>query len=260
MYWRTNEFERRADMALTETARGTVTNQAGATTCDVSPSSNCTAGALVLLAVSYDNAGTNGADPFSSITDTHSNTWTSRVAVLNDPGAANEGLVLRLFETYQDAGQLNTSDTVTLTFSTSVTAKVCTFTQLSGSTGTPTYVASGTATGTSSTPSITTDSIASGDYVFGATGQEGGGAQTGDSDTTNGSWSAQQHVVTNLTGVGNQGITTQGKVTTGTGTQSYDTTINNTRDWAILWAQYTEVTTSLSPTRSLSIPPAIICM
>lgn len=246
-------------MALTATDRGTSFGESSATTFAVSPSSNFTAGTLVLFAVSYDNAGTNGADPYSSIADTAGNTWVSRLDVLNDPGAANEGLVVRLFETYQTAGTLTTGSTITITFSTSVTAKVGTLTQLAGSVGTPTYVTGATGTGSSSTPSITTGSITSGDYVFGATGQEGGGTQTGDSDTTNGSWSAQQWVVTNLTGNTNQGITTQGKVTTGTGAQTYNTTINTTRDWSILWAQYTETPASVV-VRSLSIPPAIVCM
>lgn len=232
-------------MALTATDRGTAFHETSSTTFTLSPSSNCTAGKLVLLAISVDNSGTDGADPYSSISDTAGNTWTPRLNVLNDPGTANNGLALRLFETYQNGGQLTTSVVVTVSFGgTSTIAKVGTFTELSGSTGTPTYVTGGTSTGTSAAPSITTGSITSGDYVFGATGQEGGGAQTGDSDTTNGTWSTQQHVVTNLTGTTNQGITTQGKVTTGTGTQSYDTTINTSRDWAILWAQYTEASSS----------------
>ena len=247
-------------MALTETARGTTFHDTSSTTFTLSPSSNCTAGKLVLLAISVDNSVTGGGDPYSTISDTAGNTWTPRVDVLNDPGTANAGLALRLFETYQDGGQLTTSVVVTVDFGgTATIAKVGTFTELSGSVGTPTYVASGSGTGTSSTPSITTDSITSGDYVFGATGQEGGGTQTGDSDTTNGPWSTQQHVVTNLTGTGNQGITTQGKVTTGTGAQTYNTTINTSRDWAILWAQYTEVTKSLEA-KQISIPPAIMCM
>lgn len=231
-------------MALSQNNRGTNQNGTAGLTFTLSPATNCTAGALLLFAVAYDNAATNGADPYSSIADGHGNTWTSRLNVLNDPGASNEGTVLRLFESYQNVSTLTTSSVITVTFSTNVTAKVATLTELIGSTGTPTYVTGATATGTSATPSITTGSITSGNYVFGVTSQEGGGAQTGDSDTTNGTWSTQQHTVTLLTGVANQGITTQGKVTTGTGAQSYDTTINNTRDWCILWAEYNEVAAS----------------
>lgn len=194
-----------------------------------------------MLAVAYDNSVTGGGDPFTEISDDIGNLWTPRLEVLNDPGAANAGLVLRLWETEQNVGALVITSIITLSFSPNVGARVATLTELTANNGHITYVTGGTGTGNSSTPSIVTGTIPSGDYVFGATGQEGGGVQTGDSDTTNGSWSTQQHTVTTGTGDANQGITTQGKVVTGSGTQTYNTTINAARDWAILWAQYTEI-------------------
>ena len=247
-------------MTITYTDRGTAVSESSSTTLAVKVSSNCTAGAVVLLSISYDNAGTNGADPFSSITDTHGNTWTTRIAALNDPGAANEGLCVRLFETSQDVTALQTTDTVTITFSTSTTAKVCTFAEATSNIGTVVYSASGSTAGTGASPTITSDSLATGTLIVGMTGQEGGGTQTGDSDTTNGNWSTQQWVVTALAGVANQGITTQGKVVTGAGTQTYNTTINTSRDFIIAWASYTEVARSFAVASGPSIPMPIMCM
>src|ERR1051326_8772503 len=112
-------------MALSGTDRGqNSTNTAGQTSLALSPASNFNAGKMAVLCVAYDNAGSGGSDPFSSISDTKGNTWTPRQNVLNDPGAASAGQCLRIFTTMQDVGTLTTGDTITVSFgSTTVAAR-----------------------------------------------------------------------------------------------------------------------------------------
>jgi len=248
-------------MALTATDRGTVVGDKSSTSFRISPSSNFTAGTVAVLSITIDNSGTGGADPYLSISDTNSNTWSSRVSSLRDPGASNEGVAVRLFDTNQLGGQITTGTVITVSLTDGTVAKTAVLWELSGSTGTPTYESGGSANGTSTSPSVTTTSIPSGDAIIGVVGVEGITTVTEDTDTSDGVWSSQQtEATTTLSTTENMRIASQTKVVTGTATQTYNPTLSASRDWAILWAQYTEVTTSLSPTRSLSIPPAIICM
>lgn len=123
-------------MALSASGKGSGGNATGATSIGIVPTSNCTDGALLILAIGYDNAGTNGSDPYSSISDDSGNTWTVGAYALCDPGAANAGVAFRLFYSYQDVATLTTSSTITVSFgSTSVTNKRWTLTQLTAATG-----------------------------------------------------------------------------------------------------------------------------
>lgn len=231
-------------MALTGTDRGSGSRNTGSeTSYSITPGSNLTAGALAILCVSYDNSASSGADPFSSISDTKSNTWTSRRNVLNDPGAANAGNCLRIFTTNQNGGTLTTSDTITVSFGSNTTvARAYTLMEFTSNTGTPIYKTGGSTTGSSTTPSITTSSIISGQAVVGAMGAEGATTITGDTDTTNGSWSTSQSATIGSGLTGCQ-INSQRKVTTGTGTQTYNLTITSA-DWGIAWISIAESITS----------------
>lgn len=231
-------------MTLTVTNRGTAQDKA-AGSLSITPASNCTAGALLLLAVSYDNSGASGADPFVGVTDTSGNTWTTRLNELNDPGSANAGVAFRLFESTQNAGTLTTSSTITVNVGLSTTAKAATLTELTGTLGVATYVTGASATGSGASPSITTGTITSGNVVFGAVGRENDTAMTADSDTTNGSWSTAQ--LTNTTGGSvdtNQSVISQAKVVTATATQTYNVS-GGVQEWCILWAEYTETVTGI---------------
>lgn len=158
---------------------------------------NCTAGAMVLYAICYENSGTNGADPFNTISDSLGNTWESLHNALVDPGAANAGVATRLFMTYQNAGTLTTSSTITIDFGAfNVQYKAYTFTEFR--TLLPgyiiKYVQGGTDTATATTANtITSPAIPAGHCVFVASGSEDiSGSQAGDADTTRGEWSTFQ--------------------------------------------------------------------
>src|SRR5262245_65793303 len=110
-------------MALTGTSRGQGSHNTSATSFTLSPASNLGVGTLAVLVVAYDNSGTNGADPFSSVTDSLGNTWVSRQQALHDPGAANAGCTLAIVTTAQTVAVLSTTDTITVTFTSNTTAK-----------------------------------------------------------------------------------------------------------------------------------------
>ena len=227
-------------MALSGADRGTGGDNTAATTLAVVPASNFTAGAMAVLKVAYDNAGSGGSDNYSSISDNHGNTWTSRQNVLNDPGAANAGTCLRIFTCGQNIATLTTSSTITVTFAANVTAKVWTLDEISG--GTPTYVTGGNTTAATVSPTVTSGSIASERAIIGAVGAESGTTQTvtQDADTSNGSWSTQQTTKIGSTTSG-QTIASQRKIVTATATQTYNPTLSISSDTCIAWIEISEL-------------------
>lgn len=229
-------------MALTVTDRGTGGSEPSTTSLVATPGSNFTAGALAVLKVAYDNSGTNGADPYVSISDTKGNTWTARQAADRDPGAANAGVCGRIFTTPQNGGTLTTSDTVTISFgAVTVPAQTYAFEEWTGPTGTPEYVTGGTATGLGAAPSVTTSSITSGNGVSAMAGVEWGSGGVEDGDTTNGSWTTMQQSFS-ATGAADSHvfIISQGKTTTATSTQTYNTSNAGGLDWVALWIEIRE--------------------
>jgi hypothetical protein len=97
----------------------------------MTPTSNLRANTWAVLHIAYDNAGTNGADPFNSIVDSLGNTWNLVKNALNDPDVANAGVVLREYYSAMNIATLTTSDTITVDFgATSVAAKAWILTEL----------------------------------------------------------------------------------------------------------------------------------
>src|SRR3990167_3374082 len=116
-------------MALTVINRGSGANKNAGTSYAFSPASNFAASSLAVLVIACDNAGTNGADPITGVTDDGGNTWTQRQAALNDPGAASAGAVCHIWTA--PVVSLTTSVVITVAFgSVSVTAKAYTLTQI----------------------------------------------------------------------------------------------------------------------------------
>lgn len=228
-------------MALSGLNRGTGGNNTAATSIAIVPAQNFTAGTMAILAIAYDNSGTQGADPFSSLTDSSGNNWTLRQSPLNDPGAASAGAVLRVYTTI--VGTLGTGTTVTINFNASTTAKAWTLTEISAATDfAPSYVQGSSNTGSTTTPSVTTSTLTSGNMIFAAMGAEGSSTITADSDTTNGTWSTQQTTVFGTTTSGVH-VASQYKLLTASGAQTYNLTLGTTEDWAVAWLELTEIST-----------------
>ena len=225
-------------MALSGTDRGTGTHNTAALSFTLSPGSNFTAGAMAVLCLSVDNADSSGAAHSTfTVTDTLGNTWTRRTSPLYDPGSAAAGVEGAAFTSPQNGGTLQTGTVITVTFDANTTAKVWTLMEVVGSVGTPAYKNQGVGTGSATAaPTVTTASIPSGQMVIGLICNEYGTAQTptGDSDTTNGSWSTMQTAEVGTTAAG-QTIITQRKVVTATATQTYNPTLGTSSDCKPAW-------------------------
>lgn len=237
-------------MALTGTDRGTGTNNVSNTSWTLSPGSNFTAGALAVLCVAADNGSTGGStnDLGATLTDSLGNTWIKRAAPIFDNGAASAGVQGAIYTCDQSVGTLTTGTTITVTTGAAATAKTWTLMEWTGAAGTQViYLASGVGTGSTTTAgvaySMTTGTIAVGDGITCCICMEAGTTQTltGDSDATNGSWSAQQYSEIGSTTTGSA-IGSQRKVqTTTASTQSYDPVPTLSCDAIGAWISVREV-------------------
>lgn len=89
-----------------------------------------------------------------------------------------------------------------------------------------------------SSPTITSESIASGDMIIGCMGSEGNDSVTYDSDTTNGSWSTGLGAGIG-SGTGASQCHSQRKIVTASGTQTYDLGYPGSRDNCEAWISIT---------------------
>ena len=175
-------------MALTITNAGVITSIATVSSVMIT-SVTAAVGDMLVVDIANSNAGTNGASSIASVQDSASNTWTQRILNNNDPGAANAGVTLGGYTSTITTALSGGTITVNLSPSTPQTA-VVSYRIQPGSGNQVTYVTAGSgATGTSSTPSVTSGSITSGHTIIGMVAAEHSVAPTGDADTSNGSWS-----------------------------------------------------------------------
>ena len=212
---------------------------------------NAAIGTIVAVVVVADNAGTNGASSINAVSDTSSNTYTKKVTVNRDPGAANAGVTLCIF-TAPITNALS-SETITVTFSPNTKYKTASAYVLTPDTG---YAASVKFTDTGTTGSATSfaytsSSLDSGDVVLGALGLESfniSNAITYDSDTTRGSWEAGYSYgaydgATIPTMFAYQFL--QYKTVTGTGTQTYNISLaGSANDYAMTTIGFTQTLTA----------------
>lgn len=230
-----------AQAAMTVSARGTGGNTTGATSVTVTPASNLAAGSMGVIVVAADNAGAAGSalNCNASMADSVGNTWTLRLDVLFDNGAASAGIELCVY-TGHIATAFTTANNVVVGFGNSVTAKSWTLTEVVPTAGlVPQFVTGAGGTGaTSATPTVTTSSITSGNVVIGGGAAEATLAWTGDADTTNGTWANEQEIG-NGTGTSGAAVTSQAKVVTATATQTYNPTLTSA-DQIIGWIQIAE--------------------
>jgi hypothetical protein len=199
---------------------------------------------MAVLIIAADNGGGGGSHNLTGVTDSLGNTWTLRQSPLYDPGSAGAGVQGVIATTNQDAGTLTTGTVITVTFgNTSSPARAWTLQEIVGSAGVPTFVTGANGTGAATNaPTITTGSIASGRCVVGALFNERGTDQTitGDGDTSNGNWSTQQTAEIGSTTSG-VSVSSQRKIVTGTGTQTYNPTMGVSSDVILAWIEIQEV-------------------
>jgi hypothetical protein len=157
------------------------------------------------------------------MTDSVGNTYTNRTLANRDPGSADEGTTLGIWTA--PVTTAITGGTITANFSPNTTVKVALVKKATPATGEQVNFGSvGTAqTGTDRTPSYTTASITSGHTVIFAVAAEQDDPVIGDSDTTNGAWSAVYGANADDGGSSDsQSVASQAKTVTGTGTQTWN--------------------------------------
>lgn len=232
-------------------------SQASSTVTITSP---LTTGSIAVLCVAADNSGTSGSTANLPVTptDTQSNTWVQQKTGINDPGTANQGTETSIYTSVLTHG-LALTDTITLSYGTSVPAKCWVLYEFApASSGSMTYVTGGIGTtgagiAQTASPTITTSSIASGDYVVGLVGAEGLATGTlgftipGDADTTNGNWSIQTSIGTGGLGA-SMFLATQYKKVTAAGAQTYNPTYAQAADCLASWIEINDS----SPTGGLT--------
>lgn len=208
-------------------------NTGSESTYAITPNQQINAGEFAVLAVSYDNSGTSGADPYSSIADSLGNQWYAHTSVLRDPGAANAGIAMRVFYS-RLTRTLTTSDTITVTYSATTVARAYALWALDAANGYRVgfFGNSSEATGASTAPSVTRAAgNTAGWLMLGVMGAEHNSAITGSNDTTQGSWSANSSAGVGTTTSGAQ-INTQTKYITADASITYANTITSA-DWCI---------------------------
>ena len=232
-------------MALTVTSRGTGTHNTGATTLvPDGRSATLAVGSMGVLAIAVDNAGASGSAVCAptSWTDAKGNVWTRRINALYDNGTTSAGIEMA-FYTAPITVALLTTDAGTMTWISGVSpvAKAWTWYEVipSGS-NTIDYGTGGNIAGaTAANATVVTGTIEIGDAVIAGYFSENVATVTGDSDTTNGTWTAQQTTTIGTT-TGGVRIATQQKVqTTAASTQSYDVTVAS-QDRIAGWVTFLE--------------------
>ena len=246
-------------MALTITAKGTATNNSSGSTFVMAPSATINAGTMGVCMVVTDNAQGSGATAMwsdTTKTDSVGNVWTRRENTNYDPGAANAGTAFAIF-TAPITTNFSGLGNLTLNLTAATTPKVGVFWEVSSSAGSVDYDTSGvksamaTSGQTGTAVQLTTGSVTNTWAVLCFVGAEGSSTITGDSDTTNGSWSSQQSVAAGTTTTG-QHIGSQGKVVTATATQSYDVTLGTSEDWNAGWVVIKEILSQIKSVMGLA--------
>lgn len=224
-------------MAIAKVAdRASVSSNSTVTTADF-VLSGMTVGNVLVIRTAADNSGSSGAARTVTVTNqsgTPIDTATDTAYQQNnDPGAASAGVTCNVMVAVITA----TSGTVRVTYSGAV-VQAGVAEEWSGVQGVTRVVGTPVgANGTASTnlASCADASVASGNVAYGAMAIEGPSSDTitEDADTTNGSWVSLTKLGTsNATADTNMTVAGGYKITTGTGGQTYNPTINNARDSA----------------------------
>lgn len=195
---------------------------------------------MIVVCTSADNSGNQGGGSFGAVTDVKGHIYQD-VATTNDPAAANAGQTVVISYATITTPMIST-DQVTLNFNNATPSKASTIWKVTAaSTQKPQFVTGTAITGATANPSSGAVSVNSQDAIIFALAREGNSAVTGDSDTTNGSWSTLVSITADTgTALTSSQISTQYKVVSGTGNQTWDVTASSS-DWAIAWMEIAEV-------------------
>jgi len=189
-----------------------------------------------VVVVAGDNNGSAGVASLTTVVDSGaSNVYTNRALINYDPGAAAAGATLGIYTCPVTADITN--GTITANFSPATVAKAIQVYRVRPATGeVVSFIAADATgvTGSATSHAAATVSVTIGDIIFGATAIETNTAVTGDTDTTNGSWSAVVTRLANVSATDLSSITSssQYKTVTATGNQDWACTTAAAKDSA----------------------------
>jgi hypothetical protein len=214
--------------AITGADRGTGANSNSEASTTITPGSNFTTGATGILCWHGDNAVNSASNTPTSITDSAGNIWYRRGVAPTSGAGANTGVETAVYTAILNNG-LTTGGSMVMTYTTAnVVAKAWTLTEANPGTAGNIVLFKGyggTTQGNSTGQQGTSAIINIGDMIFATNGAESADTYTGDSDTTNGTWSTKQSIGT---GTGASGMSTMSQYkiqTTVPSIQTYDPVI-----------------------------------
>jgi hypothetical protein len=216
------------------TARGSNTSNTNGTTLSVSPSANLLVDEIVFFSVTTDNIATvDGASTNHSVADSQGNTWNKVFEVTETDGAGNDGSTTSLWWS-RISTQIGTGDSVTATFSNTISDKVISLVEVTVGAGKTVAFETGyTASVSGTSLSHTLSGLTSREYLFfGLFGAEG--EDTAKTPTTNyteqfdlvsstagaADANCQQHVQTRILTATSSGAVSSTAVTFTSGIQS----------------------------------------
>ena len=213
-------------MALTVALANSGTQNGTGTTIDVALNIAFAAGDILVAIVACDNGGSNGAISLSSTSTLSGETVTNRRNNNHDPGSTRAGDTLGIWTSVMATSKTG-SETIRFTkASADYIGVVLWKVSSNGASGRAAYASVGGSSGAdAATTSTTTGTLAVGYAVIGGTAYEGNTTITADTDSSNGSWSAQTVALANSgTTATSMAVASQYKVTTtAAATQTYNT-------------------------------------
>jgi hypothetical protein len=220
-----------------------------------SPRQTLLAGSLGVFCLSLDNAGTASAAAPTPVTDSAGNVWTQQMDAIYSPGAASAGAEIAIYTAPISSNFLSTS-TITFTWAGGVTvvSKIGVFYEFVPTTGNSyAFVSGGFGNGTgaaTTTPTVTTASIANGDVVIGMAGAKASADWTADSDTLNGNWSQLVQENASSGTASGRCVTGQYKTVNANGAQTYNPTQSAANKTMIGWAQIRQSPTTVTQSKT----------
>lgn len=222
-------------MALTisQAGNGVVTSSAASVA--TGNTITAAAGDWLVAFVAASNDGNVGASAIGTLSDSSSNPgWTNRATINYDPGAAGAGATLRVATCAVTVAL--SSGSVSCSMSPNITeGAIQVYKVVPGAAQVVTFRACDTTGSTGNATSYTAAqvSVTSGDTIFGAAAIETDDAITGDTDTTNGSWSTIWTVLADAgADASTMSVASQYKTATGTGNQNWACSSTTGRDSA----------------------------
>jgi hypothetical protein len=238
-------------VAITITEAGTGTSTTSSTTLAITPTVSFDVNDTIVVCSAHDNIPGFLSPYISSVTDSQSNTYTGNGA--KTTGGAGYDRATSAIYSSNITTALSTSDTITITFVGSITAKAVVLYKVSVASGKKAnrrVIAVLAPSANITSLARVSQSMVTGEAVIMALAIEDTATVTGDSDTLNGSWSSAYSVTAvGGTATSSMQMFTQTKIVTANGSQTWNTSFSSA-DTAVTYAIFEEVSIVTTFTRT----------